>query len=162
MDKGITVDQVKIATKNLKSVDIRPAFFIQFGYPGETKDDIRLTIKMINTLLPSEIGISVSYPLPGTVFYEKVKAELAEKANWTDSDEMKLMFANTYRPEFYKRLHSYVHSNYRKHIAIQHIRNLLNNPLHMNFLSLKKACSWLYYLPVATIEKFKLKKLEHA
>ena len=34
---------------------------------------------MINELLPSEIGISVSYPLPGTVFYEKVKAELKKK-----------------------------------------------------------------------------------
>ena len=33
---------------------------------------------MINELLPYEIGISVSYPLPGTVFYEKVKTQLVQ------------------------------------------------------------------------------------
>ncbi|MEI9810642.1 MAG: hypothetical protein WDO16_23740 [Bacteroidota bacterium] len=37
--------------------------------PGETKEDISKTIRMINKLLPYEIGISVSYPLPGTVFF---------------------------------------------------------------------------------------------
>jgi radical SAM superfamily enzyme YgiQ (UPF0313 family) len=40
----------------------------------ETKEDIKKTIRMINELLPYEIGISVSYPLPGTGFYEKVKS----------------------------------------------------------------------------------------
>ena len=46
---------------------------------GETKEDIKKTISMINELLPYEIGISVSYPLPGTVFYEKVKLILKKK-----------------------------------------------------------------------------------
>jgi hypothetical protein len=50
---------------------------------------------MINELLPYEIGISVSYPLPGTGFYEKVKSDLKEKTNWTDSDELALMFRNS-------------------------------------------------------------------
>jgi hypothetical protein len=72
--------------------NIHSSFFIQFGYPGETKEDIVKTIDMINSLLPYEIGISVSYPLPGTVFYENVKAQLQEKTNWTDSDELALMF----------------------------------------------------------------------
>ena len=76
MDKGIQVNQIKIATELLKANNIKPCFFIQFGYPGETRDDIDQTIKMINRLLPHEIGISVSYPLPGTVFYEKVKTQL--------------------------------------------------------------------------------------
>ena len=95
MDKGTTVEQIYEATRLLKKNGINPSFFIQFGYPGETKEDIVKTISMINELLPYEIGISVSYPLPGTVFYEKVKAQLKEKTNWTDSDELALMFRNT-------------------------------------------------------------------
>ena len=79
-------------------------------------------------LLPYEIGISVSYPLPGTVFYEKVKNELKEKTNWTDSDELALMFRNTYAPAFYKQLHRYVHKSYRKHVAIQHLKKLFAKP----------------------------------
>ena len=162
MDKGITVEQISMATKNVKAHGIRPSFFIQFGYPGETREDIRLTITMINRLLPSEIGISVSYPLPGTGFYEKVKTELKEKANWTDSDEMMLMFKNTYQPEFYKRLHHYVHTNYRKHIAWTNIVQLFVHPFKTNLSVLKKACSAVYYLPASYIERIKLKKLENA
>ena len=68
------IEQIKNSTNLLKKHGIKPSFFIQFGYLGETMDDIKKTIRMINELLPCEIGISVSYPLPGTLFYEKVKA----------------------------------------------------------------------------------------
>ncbi|MEP6950898.1 MAG: radical SAM protein [Ginsengibacter sp.] len=160
MDKGTTVKQIFEATRLLKKNNIRPSFFIQFGYPGETKDDIEKTIAMINTLLPYEIGISVSYPLPGTVFYEKVKSQLKEKTNWTDSDEMALMFHNTYHPAFYKQLHSYVHKSYRKHLSFENWRQLFLNPVKINFTTLKKALSGFYYVPSAFIEKRKLHQLE--
>ena len=62
MDKGITVEQIRVATRLMNEYGIKPSFFIQFGYPGELKEDIKLTIDMINELLPFEIGISVSYP----------------------------------------------------------------------------------------------------
>ena len=46
---------------------------------------------MVKELLPDNIGISVSYPLPGTKFYDKVKDDLQLKANWKDSDDLDLM-----------------------------------------------------------------------
>jgi radical SAM superfamily enzyme YgiQ (UPF0313 family) len=161
MDKGITTEQIREATKLLKDHDIKPSFFIQFGYPGETKDDIAKTISMINSLLPHSIGISVSYPLPGTVFYEKVKAELKEKANWTDSDEMKLMFRNTYQPAFYKQLHRYVQRNYRKHLAMEQSRKMLKQAA-LSVKGFRKAASLAYYIPVVMIDSIRLKALEKA
>lgn len=158
MDKGTTVIQIFEATKLLKKHGIHPSFFIQFGYPGETREDISRTISMINELLPYEIGISVSYPLPGTAFFEKVKHELAEKSNWTDSDELALMFRNTYQPAFYKQLHRYVHKSYRKHVALDNISRLFS--LHWNGHTLKKAASLLYYLPASFVSKQKLLRLE--
>jgi anaerobic magnesium-protoporphyrin IX monomethyl ester cyclase len=161
MDKGTTVEQIFTATLLLKKNNIHPSFFIQFGYPGETKDDIARTIDMINRLLPYEIGISVSYPLPGTVFYERVKMELRDKTNWTDSDELALMFRNTYAPAFYKQLHRYVHKSYRKHLALAAIKNLLVKPASVRFSQLKKAISLLYYSPSAWMAKHKLQQLEN-
>jgi anaerobic magnesium-protoporphyrin IX monomethyl ester cyclase len=160
MDKGITVDQIHTATELLRKHKIKPSFFIQFGYLGETKEDIEKTVRMINKLLPFEIGISVSYPLPGTSFFEKVKADLKEKTNWTDSDELKLMFRNTYQPAFYKQLHRYVHKSYRMSIAFQNIRNLLANPMKMTPAILKKALSVAYYFPAAFLARKKLNALE--
>jgi anaerobic magnesium-protoporphyrin IX monomethyl ester cyclase len=156
MDKGITIAQIREATALLKAHHVNPAFFIQFGYPGETKKDIEMTIDMINELLPGEIGISVSYPLPGTLFYEKVRSELKEKTNWTDSDELALMFRNTYQPSFYKQLHRYVHYSYRKQLALKTISVLVRDPRRITMKALKKALSSLYYGPAALVGKFRL------
>ena len=160
MDKGTTVQQIYEATRLLKKCGIKPSFFIQFGYLTETKEDIKKTICMINELLPYELGISVSYPLPGTVFFEKVKNELVNKTNWKDSDELALMFRNTYQPAFYKQLHRYVHKSYRKHIAFENFRKLLEHPLKIKAAWIKKALSVAYYLPAAFIAKQKLHQLE--
>jgi len=162
MDKGIAVEQIREATFLMKQHAIKPSFFIQFGYPGELKEDIRLTINMINELLPFEIGISVSYPLPGTVFYEKVKNDLKKKTNWTDSDEMALMFHNTFPPSYYKQLHRYVHQNYHKHLAKNSLAKLVRNPLDINAKSLRKALSVFYHTPAAFIAGLKLKLEEVA
>lgn len=160
MDKGTTVEQIFSATKLLKKHGINPSFFIQFGYLGETKEDIRLTIKMINKLLPYQIGISVSYPLPGTVFYEKVKATMEAKTNWTDSDELALMFRNTYQPAFYKQLHRYVHKTYRKHLAFDNLKQIFLHPGKINLGRIKKAISGIYYTPASFFAKRKLNSLE--
>jgi len=160
MDKGITVEQIATATKLLKKNNIKPSFFIQFGYLDETKKDIEKTINMINELLPYSIGISVSYPLPGTVFYEKVKDDMREKTNWTDSDELQMMFRNTFRPAFYKQLHRYVHKTYRQHMALEHVKELFRHPASASLYQLKKAFSLLYYAPAAILAKMKMEKLE--
>ena len=162
MDKGTTIEQIFEATRLIKKFEMKPSFFIQFGYPGETKEDIEKTIKMINTLLPHDIGISVSYPLPGTKFYEKVETELKEKTNWTDSDELALMFKNTYPPAFYKQLYRYVHKNYQKHLAKDCLKKIFVQPSNINLKAIKKGLSFAYYSPVTFLEKQKLNKLEHA
>ena len=151
MDKGTTVEQIAGATRLLREHGIRASFFIQFGYPGETREDIELTIGMIKTLMPDNIGISVSYPLPGTVFYEQVKSELKDKANWTDSDELKLMFRNTYSPEFYKQLHRYVHKTYRRQLALREMRRLTKKGFRM-------AIAFGWYLTDAAIAGWRLRQ----
>ncbi len=158
MDKGTTVEQIAGATRLLREHGIRVSFFIQFGYPGETREDIELTIRMIKSLMPDNIGISVSYPLPGTVFHERVKSELKEKANWTDSDELRLMFRNTYSPEFYKQLHRYVHKTYRRQLALRELRRLFTKPGQLTRKGLRMAAAFGWYLTDAAIAGWKLKQ----
>ncbi len=160
MDKGTTIQQIHESTKLIRKYGMKPSFFIQFGYLGETTEDIRKTIDMINELLPYEIGISVSYPLPGTLFFEKVKSDLKEKTNWTDSDEMALMFRNTYQPAFYKQLHRYVHKTYRMHVAMDNIRQIIFHPARLSLRKIKKAASFFYYLPLSFIAKMRLNILQ--
>lgn len=113
MDKGTTVEQIYEAAEKVHTAGMEAAFFIQFGYATEEWEDICNTRKMIIDCMPDDIGISVSYPLPGTKFYENVKSEMKTKTNWIDSDDLDLMFAGTYPKEFYKLLHRFVHAEYR-------------------------------------------------
>lgn len=155
MDKGTTISQIEEATKQLKKYGIRPAFFLQFGYLGETVEDIRMTLDLLKRALPDEIGISVSYPLPGTKFFDIVKEQLDGKTNWTDSDELALMFKNTYSPEFYKQLHRYVHAYYR-HLRAQ---NIIRNGKNAT-TKLKTIARLPYYSWQATQELKKLNDIE--
>jgi anaerobic magnesium-protoporphyrin IX monomethyl ester cyclase len=51
----------------------------------------------------------VSYPLPGTRFYEKVKAQLGEKTHWRDSGDLSMMFRGTYDSAFYRCIRDLLH-----------------------------------------------------
>ena len=119
MDKGTKVEQIEKATTLMKQQGIKPCFFLQFGYPGEEAEDIKKTVAMLKKLMPFDIGISVSYPLPGTKFYDNVKSQLNQKQNWTDSDELLVMFNSTYPAAFYKQLQRLVHYQFRNWKALE-------------------------------------------
>lgn len=113
MDKGTTIEEIYEATKLLKKHNIKTCFFLQFGYSGETKKEINMTIKMVRDLMPDDIGISVSYPLPGTKFYDRVSSQMSDKKNWVDSGDFEMMFDGEYSSRFYRILHKRVHKEYR-------------------------------------------------
>jgi radical SAM superfamily enzyme YgiQ (UPF0313 family) len=109
MDKDIRVAQIGEARDNLREHGIRACYFLQFGYPGETWEDIQTTIRLVRETQPDDIGVSVSYPLPGTRFYERVAMQLGAKRNWSDSDDLAMMFQGAYETRFYRALHDALH-----------------------------------------------------
>jgi anaerobic magnesium-protoporphyrin IX monomethyl ester cyclase len=123
-----SVDQISEATRLLRGAGIEVAFFLQFGYPGETLEDIQRTLQMVQACAPDDIGVSISYPLPGTTFYERVKAQLGLKQNWVDSDDLAMMYRSTYPPEFYRALHRLVHAEFRVQRAWRLLRTLARSP----------------------------------
>jgi len=122
MEKGDTVEYIYNAAARLRAHGIAVGFFLQFGYPGETWADVQLTLKMVRECLPDDIGISVSYPLPGTKFFERVKLELGEKQNWVDSNDLALLYRGPFPQEFYRLLHTRVHREFRLRRAWQDFR----------------------------------------
>jgi anaerobic magnesium-protoporphyrin IX monomethyl ester cyclase len=110
MDKGLRLADVVTARARLADEGIRACYFLQFGYPGETWEDIQQTIALVRNTRPDDIGISFSYPLPGTVFYERVQEQIGAKRNWTDSDDLCVMFRAAYKDEFYMALRNALHA----------------------------------------------------
>lgn len=154
MDKGTKVEEIYEATRLLKAKKINVAFFLQFGYLDENQNDIYKTIAMVKELKPDNIGISVSYPLPGTKFYNKVKDDLKLKANWTDSDDFEMMFKGTYNSNYYRKLQRFVHKEFRKSQGFENLKNFS--------FSLEKITSIVklgYYIPSSFLDNILLKKM---
>ncbi|GGY23041.1 Mg-protoporphyrin IX monomethyl ester oxidative cyclase [Rhodanobacter panaciterrae] len=109
MTKGTKVADLITARMRLGEHGIRVGFFIQLGYLGEQLADLLATRELVAQAAPDDIGVSVSYPLPGTKFYEKVKAQLGAKTNWQDSGDLAMMFRGAYDSDFYRRVRDLLH-----------------------------------------------------
>lgn len=145
MEKGTTVAQIQEATRKLKAEGIRVGFFLQFGYPGETMTEIRSTLDMLKHCMPDDIGISVSYPLPGTPFYERVRSKLGVKTNWVVSEDLDLMFPGTYSAEFYRALHKVTHKRFRMWQGRSLLRDALLKPWTSSLTGLRRIASGMYH-----------------
>jgi len=109
MNKGTTVPEIITARARLRAVGIRVGFFIQLGYLGEELMDVLATRKLIDNARPDDVGVSVSYPLPGTKFHDLVKEQLHGKTHWAESDDLEMMFRGTYTSEFYRAVRNLLH-----------------------------------------------------
>ena len=154
MDKGTQVEQIHRATRLLKERGVEVGFFLQFGYLGESKDDINQTIKMLLDLMPHDIGVSVSYPLPGTGFYQKVEHQLRDKKNWVDSDDLAMMYQGTFSQSYYRKLHRYVHKIFRSRQILQKLSKIDLWFQHPQVFLLA------YYLLGSWIDRLTLRRLE--
>jgi anaerobic magnesium-protoporphyrin IX monomethyl ester cyclase len=113
MEKGTRVEQIKDAAARLRAAGIEVGFFLQFGYPGEDWEDIQATLGLVRECRPDDIGVSVSYPLPGTRFHERVRASLGERHHWNDSQDLAMLYRGPFSTRFYRLLHRVVHQEQR-------------------------------------------------
>jgi radical SAM superfamily enzyme YgiQ (UPF0313 family) len=141
MDKDTRLEDIYLATERLRRVGVQICFFLQFGYPGEGWDEIQQTLRMVRECRPDDIGISVSYPLPGTKFYEQVKIQLGPKTNWLHSDDLDMLYRGPFVTDFYRVLHHRVHQEYRARKAWRSVVNGLKHPATLRPHHLRQAAS---------------------
>ncbi|MES2638301.1 MAG: radical SAM protein [Myxococcota bacterium] len=111
MDKDCTVAEMRRASELLRDHGIRRGFFLQLGYPGETYQDVLATARLIRELGPEEIGITVSYPLPGTPFHDRVKDRL-RATNWQAAMDNEVLFESEYPQAFYDAARELIRSEH--------------------------------------------------
>ena len=163
MDKGTRVEEIYAAARNLHAQGIKIAFFLQFGYPGEERKDIEATLRMVRDCDPDDIGMSVSYPLPGTKFFDNVQMELGEKHNWVDSGDFEMMYRGPYSSEFYRKLHVVLHKEYRARKLWKKVTSLNKNdrsPRNYNPVARANDLGHVFYnLATLPIERRRLNKI---
>ncbi len=101
MRKGTTVGQARSTAALMHRLGMRMHAYLMFGYPGETAADIRKTIGLMEEAVPHSAGVSVTYPIPGTEFYESVRHDFIEENRWEHS--------NHNRPAFHARYPGWIY-----------------------------------------------------
>lgn len=169
MEKGVRVEQIVEATRRLHAANIRVGFFLQFGYPAEDREDIERTLQLVRECQPDDIGISVSYPLPGTKFYERVQSQLGEQQNWLDSNDLAMLYKGPFTTEFYRQLHTVVHKEFRVRRNWRELGRLFKQPTRLGRTqrapgTLRQAAAMVYNavtLPLARRRLDQLAMLPH-
>ncbi len=162
MEKGTTVAQIRQATQQLKAAGVRVGFFLQFGYPGETRADIEQTLQLVRDCLPDDIGISVSYPLPGTRFHERVANQLGTRQNWVDSADLAMMYQGAFPTEFYRQLHTVVHKEFRARRGWLRLRQVGPEPTKWRLAHLRELAAIAYRWVTLPVARWRLNRLADA
>jgi anaerobic magnesium-protoporphyrin IX monomethyl ester cyclase len=164
MDKGTQVGQIREAARRLQATGIKVGFFLQFGYPGETRDDIEQTLQMVRDCRPDDIGASVSYPLPGTKFFETVRNQLGEKQNWVDSNDLAMLYEGPFGTAFYRKLHTVLHKEFRARKTWEELPRLARRPGALRIYHLRRIAGMVFHrttLPLARLQLDRLARSGH-
>jgi anaerobic magnesium-protoporphyrin IX monomethyl ester cyclase len=156
MKKGITVEQIRTLSPILRQAGFEQAFFLQLGFPGEEKKDIDETIQLVSELMPDDIGISVTYPLPGTRFYDSVKNTMKTKSNWDDSDELSMLFKSSFPADYYKKLHRYIHKLFRFRQSLYYINEILQHHAGIKGHKVRRIILLPWYFTLSIVYKLQL------
>lgn len=154
MDKGIRIEQTHEAARRLHAAGIQVGFFLQFGYPGETRADIAATLQLVRDCRPDDIGMSVSYPLPGTKFHRAVREQLGLQQNWVDSSDLAMMYRGPFSTAFYRKLHTVLHKEFRMRKAWEAL--VTGSPRR-----LRRLVSVLYHGATLPLARLQLELLAH-
>ena len=108
MEKGTTVEQIREAARRAARRRHRGRLLPPVRLPGrDPRGRSSRRCSMVRDCRPDDIGMSVSYPLPGTPFHERVQASSwASKQNWVDSDDLAMMYEGPFTTAFYRQLHT--------------------------------------------------------
>lgn len=91
MKRKVTLDQVREASARLKRRGIEVGMFIMLGFDGERIDDMRATIEHLKRTGPDVFLTTVSYPIKGTPYYDRVADRLTARTEWADGTDRDLV-----------------------------------------------------------------------
>jgi anaerobic magnesium-protoporphyrin IX monomethyl ester cyclase len=101
MDRGVKFEQVQQAVALTRERGIESGMFLMWGYEGEELDDIEATIKHVSTSKPDLFFTTVSYPIKGTPYYQKVSDRLVQLKPWGISSDREIKIKGRHSRTFY-------------------------------------------------------------
>jgi radical SAM superfamily enzyme YgiQ (UPF0313 family) len=101
MQRGVTVEQVRKAVTLCKQNGIQTGMFLMWGYEGEDLSDIEATIDHVKACRPDVFFTTVSYPIKGTPYFDKVADRVVSIRPWKDTTDREFKIVGRHSRRFY-------------------------------------------------------------
>jgi anaerobic magnesium-protoporphyrin IX monomethyl ester cyclase len=101
MDRGVKVEQVQSAVELCKSNGIQTGMFLMWGYEGEELPDIEATIEHVKRSDPDIFLTTVSYPIKGTPYYQRIADSLVQLNPWSVTTDREIVIRGRRSRRFY-------------------------------------------------------------
>lgn len=163
--KGFTTEQVRSAKKILQRNGISFNAFFMFGFPWETKKEIRKTSSFLKELDSDAVIYSVVTPYPGTELYDIAVSEgiIPENIDWSfffhQSPEM-FLSKNLTRKEI-SQLIKYTERIAEEHNRKKRLKKVLTHPLSVLKMIYERGyykCRFLPSLIRVLLRRFQLRR----
>ena len=102
MQRGVKVEQVRDAVALCKQNGIQTGMFLMWGYEGEEISDIEATVDHVKQCRPDVFFTTVSYPIKGTPYFEKVAPRLVSIRPWDASTDREIRVRGRHSETFYR------------------------------------------------------------
>jgi anaerobic magnesium-protoporphyrin IX monomethyl ester cyclase len=101
MDRGVKIEQVQNAVRMSRERGIQSGMFLMWGYEGEEMEDIEATVKHVSTSRPDIFFTTVSYPIKGTPYYNRIADRLVQLEPWARTSDRELTVKGRHTKRFY-------------------------------------------------------------
>jgi anaerobic magnesium-protoporphyrin IX monomethyl ester cyclase len=102
MQRGVSVEQVRRACQLAKAQGIQVGMFLMWGYEGEEFEDIAATVEHVKATNPEIFFTTVSYPIKGTGYFDKVRERVRAPIAWHEASDRDYQIAGRRGKEYYK------------------------------------------------------------
>ena len=101
MQRGVTTDQVRTAVALCRNHGIQVGMFLMWGYEGEELSDIEATVEHLKRCRPDVFFTTVSYPIKGTPYFDRVSSKIVRIRGWQESTDRDIAIRDRHSRRFY-------------------------------------------------------------
>lgn len=125
MDRRTVVEEVREAAARLQRRGIEVGLFIMLGYDGERVADLRATITHLKETAPNVYLTTVSYPIRGTPYYERVASRIVAQTPWAERTDRDLIVRGRPIRRYYDFARRWIAGEVARHDHWRHRRYAL-------------------------------------
>ncbi|MDZ7269416.1 MAG: B12-binding domain-containing radical SAM protein [candidate division KSB1 bacterium] len=89
MKRGVKAEQVQAMTRLARRYGLETGMFLMWGFEDENEDDIAATIDHVKKASPDLVLTTVSYPIKGTEYYQRMAGQnlIVSNGKWRESSD---------------------------------------------------------------------------